>query len=521
MVAGTWTVDDRSMTAPAPGLVSVAGDAGGQRAMPLRLLAVLIGAAVLVGLIAGQLAAAGQPLAVLGLAVVALPIVLWKRPDFGPVLLMVAATTIEQSPYKVGTRDGAATAHVPLFHGLGVPINPADLTIFFLVLVWVLKNSVDAPARWPRSVVTTAVTCLMGAVAYGLVLGVAHHGQIKTGFTEVRPYFYLSMTFLLTSVLLGTRTALRSMLWALVIGTGCKAVQGLLIFASARSMRPRPEAVLGHEEAFFFGLFIFITIGLWLYELRGPLRTTATAFLPLVMLADLVNTRRTAWLILGAGISVLLLAGLVGMPARRRFIGTLLAGMSVVIAVYLPAFWNHTGSLAQPARAVRAITSPSQRDASSDLYRDQENANLKLNIRQSRPLGKGFGVPIDYALPIADIKSIDPLITHVPHNGVLYIVMRMGFLGGVVFWSLLGVGIIGGCRLSRCADREVALVGTLVMCTLVVYALAGYNDQGFFFYRIAVVVGGMLGMGEVAKRVFDAEGSPAARPAISEMPALV
>ena len=59
------------------------------------------------------------------------------------------------------------------------------------------------------------------------------------------------------------------------------------------------------------------------------------------------------------------------------------------------------------------------RDESSDVYRVEENENLKLNIRQGGVLGKGFGLPIDYALGITDISSIDPLIRFVPHNGVL------------------------------------------------------------------------------------------------------
>ena len=73
--------------------------------------------------------------------------------------------------------------------------------------------------------------------------------------------------------------------------------------------------------------------------------------------------------------------------------------------------------LAQPARALRSTVSPDPRDESSDLYRVQENANLKLNIQQSGPLGKGFGVPINYALPIADVSNFDPMIKYIPHNG--------------------------------------------------------------------------------------------------------
>jgi hypothetical protein len=182
--------------------------------------------------------------------------------------------------------------------------------------------------------------------------------------------------------------------------------------------------------------------------------------------------------------------------------------MAVVLAVYLPAYWNKTGGLAQPARAIHSAVSPDPRDAASNLYRIQEDANLKLNIHEGGLLGKGFGVPIDYALPIVDISATDPLIAYIPHNGVLYIPMRMGVAGAIAFWSLLAAGLITACRLARSRDRELAVVGALLACGLVAYALQGYNDQGFFFYRIAFVMGTLFGVAHAATRM-DRAGHPA------------
>ena len=70
----------------------------------------------------------------------------------------------------------------------------------------------------------------------------------------------------------------------------------------------------------------------------------------------------------------------------------------MIAAFYFPAYWNNTGALAGPARAVKSAVSPNARDESSDVYRIQENQNLRLNIREGGVLGKGFGLPIDYVL---------------------------------------------------------------------------------------------------------------------------
>ncbi len=459
-------------------------------------------AAVAAGLAAGALVAGGHATSVAGLALVVLPVVLWVRPASGPVVLLLAALTIEQDPYMVGTRNGAFTDHIPLFHGQGgAHINPADLLLLGIAVIWLLRRDPEAAAeaRARRSPIATAMLLLLGAVVLGLAVGISHHGNLRIALLEVRPYVYLAVTFFLASALI-TRSAIRAILWAFVLGSGFKAAQGLLIFISVRNMDPRPEAVLGHEEALFFALFVLLTLALWLFEIRGALRTTATWLLPVVLAADLGNSRRTAWLTLGAGLIVLLVVGYACLPERRRFLGRLLMAMTVVLAVYLPAFWNKTGGLAQPARAIHSAVAPDPRDAASDLYRIQEDANLKLNIHEGGLLGKGFGVPIDYALPIVDISAIDPLITYIPHNGVLYILMRMGVAGAIAFWSLLAAGLITACRLARSRDRELAVVGALLACALVAYALEGYIDQGFFFYRIAFVMGTLLGVAHAATR---------------------
>jgi len=487
--------------------------------------ALLAGGAVLLGLVAGALGAKGFATGVFVVGAVALVVALWRRPELSPVVLLVAALTIEQFPFTTG-QPGAMnpgvtpsdyTDRLPLFHGLGgVHVSPADLLVLTLLVIWLLKRGTSQTVAVIRSPLTYAVGALLFAVAVGVVVGQAHHGALRTAFTEVRPYFYLAVAYLVATVFATRLEILRLAMWALVLGSGFKATQALYSFMHVRNQIPRPDFIVGHEEALFFALFITLTLSLWLFQVPGRLRTTATMLLPLVLLADLVNSRRAAWLILGGALIALTAVTMVAVPARRHFMVRTLAVLTVIAAVYFPAYWNHTGALAGPARAVKSAVSPNARDESSDVYRIQENQNLKLNIREGGVLGKGFGLPINYALPIQDISTIDPLILFVPHNGVLYIFMRMGLLGAIAFWSLIGIAIITGCRLVRSRNREVALFGALLACALVGYALEGYNDQGFFMYRIAFVIGTLLGLGEAARRL-DAGGAEPA-PAVAARP---
>ena len=476
-----------------------------------RVGLLLAGASVLLGVLAGALGPAGVAASAFAVIAVALVVAIWRRPELSPIVLLIGALTIEQFPFTTG-QPGAInqapptpsdfTDRLPLFHGVsGVHISPADLLVLMLVIFWLLKRRTSQTVAVSRSPLTYAVGALLLAVALGVVVGQAHHGALRTAFTEVRPYFYLAAAYLVATVFATRLEILRLAMWALVLGSGFKATQALYSFMHVRNQVPRPDFIVGHEEALFFALFITLTLALWLFEIPGRLRTTATFLLPLVFLADLVNSRRAAWLILGGALIALTVMTMAAIPARRHYMTRILAVLTVIAAVYFPAYWNHTGALAGPARAVKSAVSPNARDESSDVYRIQENQNLRLNIREGGVLGKGFGLPINYALEIQDISTIDPLIKFIPHNGVLYIFMRMGLIGAIAFWSLLGIGIITGCRLVRSRNREVALFGALLACALVGYALEGYNDQGFFMYRIAFVIGTLLGLGEAARRL--------------------
>lgn len=502
-------------------MTSISATTGPPSAVPggtLRLLMfslTLAAGGLLFGLLAGDMAAGGHPVQMFALAVVLLPVALWKRPSLGPVVIIAAAVLIEQvgqavqpvSPSEPGvgsvvlTPPIPITSSIPLFQGIGsLHLQPADLLLLMVSLVYLLRTG-PATRNWPRSHVSRAVGAMLGAVLLGLFVGLAHHGSLRVALMETRPYVYLSATYALTAALVRTRSALRAVLWAFVVAAGLKAAQGVYVFLQVRNWHPRPEAVLGHEDAYTFGLFIFLVAALWLFEVPGRLRTTATWLLPLVVAANLFNNRRAAWLLLGGGLLALAVIAYHNLPSRRHKLKRAGVVLLVFSAAYLPAYWNKTGTLAQPARAIRSQISPDPRDASSDLYRIQENANLKLNIHEGGLLGKGFGVPIDYALPIVDLSKVDPNIKYVPHNGVLYLLMRMGIVGATAIWALLGIGIVAGCRVARSVDREFAVVGALLASALIAYALEGATDQGFFFYRIAFITGTLLGLAEAARRI--------------------
>lgn len=463
-----------------------------------RLLPLVLLGATVSGSLAGLLATSQTPALAALLPLVLVPVLVWRSPSGALLALLAGAVTIEQFAYTVGSGSGAATSRLPFFRTVtaGSGVTPMELLLALVIVVWAMKTVQRGEALIHRSPIGTALAAYCVLLIAFTALGVARHGTLRPAMWEIKPFLYVAVFYVLASSLLADRRSVRRALWVFVIGSGLKAVYGLLIFLTVRHMVPRPDAVLGHEESFFFGLFVIATLGMWTFGVGGRLRATATTLLPLVLMADMVNSRRTAWAILFAGVLLMTIISYVRFPARRGPLLRCMSACAVGLVVYLPLYWSRTGATAQPARAVRSVVAPSSsdaRDSSSDRYRMAEDANLIVNIRAHRGTGSGFGVPIDYEIAITDLTGVASMLAYVPHDGVYWIWMRMGILGEGVFLLVIAHGVIAGCRLSRTANPEVALFGALVVCALLAYVIMGEKDLGFWWLRLAACIGVLLG----------------------------
>jgi O-antigen ligase len=476
----------------------VPGAARSKEPTPTFVFGLLAGG-IVVGGLAGYLASTGHFTRVLALGAVLLPLALWKRPYIGPAVVLGTAILVEQNAQ---TPRIPITGSIPVFSSVGPGhLQGGDLLLLMVLFIYLAKGRPWGTRLVPRTHVSLAIRAVLACVVFAVIVGQAHHGDLRTALMQARPWAYLAATYFLTSACVTDRRAIRAALWALVGTVGFKALQGVYMWIGYRHAQPKPEAFIGHEASYFFVIFVILVAALWLFDQKGKLRTWATRLLPLVIFAIVVNNRRAAWEMLGAALLCFGVISYRAMPIRRNLLGKSVVALVLCSAVYFPVMWNSTGSLASPARAIKSQVSPSYRDASSDTYRVQENANLQVNIKHSAPLGRGYGVKIDYALPILDISSLDSVIAYVPHNQVLDVLLTMGFLGGVAVWCLIGAGIISGARLAMAGDREVAVLGLLVACALVAYALIGAVDVGFFWYRVAFITGTLLGLAEAGRRI--------------------
>jgi O-antigen ligase len=171
--------------------------------------------------------------------------------------------------------------------------------------------------------------------------------------------------------------------------------------------------------------------------------------------------------------------------------------------------------MGQPARAVLSQLAPSSRDQQSNQYRTVENVNLGVAIRQTMPFGSGFGHPIPQQVPNVDVSNVDSFITYLPHNGVLYVWLRLGLAGIVCFWLLIGIAIMTAIQTFRRRRSELAmLVSITLVLALVAYVMQGFFDMGLYWFRIAIAVALLMGALEAVRR-FDQDSAPTSDPVLT------
>jgi hypothetical protein len=470
--------------------------------------------ALLAGILAGEFALSGHVFAVGALVALVIPFVCWRHPAAGVLLLVAGTLLIEEYPSIHGAKT--ITESIPLFKSLsvgvgltGIAVNPAEIVIVTVAATWVMKAVVEGNLALPRSHLAAGVGLLMVAVIAGETYGLATGSNLTASLWEVRPWFYLACAYVLAAQLIRTRQLVWAILWTLVIVSGIKGLQGTIRWLlTLRVLNPPAEQILGHEESVFLGLFMLLTAALWLLRIKGRLRQVATALLPVVVFANLANNRRTTYVILGAGVAILIAVAWARAPQQRWITGGVAVALLAAMALYLPVFWNRTGILAEPASAIRSSVDPNQRDAASNLYRVIENANLGIDIHEATPLGTGFGKRIGTPIRMVDISKIDSFIVYEPHNTILYIWLRLGFPGAIAFWWMIGAAIVAACGLARVRDPQLPLVGIVALLAISSYLIEGWYDQGLVSMRVAIFIGAVLGTMEAARRLVPTRPAP-------------
>jgi hypothetical protein len=264
-------------------------------------------------------------------------------------------------------------------------------------------------------------------------------------------------------------------------------------------MGTQQEVWFSHEDVVIWGLLIMLVFVQHAFgaprwqRLIGPFMLAITGF------TMLVSERRSGYI--AVMVAFLAFAVLTFVVKRKAFF-ILAVPVILATAVYLPAFWNNTGTFGQPARAIRSLKDPDPRDANSNLSRDLEAINVRATIAAEPLLGVGFGKPFLQVVAIPDI-SFFPFWNYEAHHNILWVWMKVGAGGFIVFFVVMGGGLARAASLARSLrEPDARVFAALTVCGVVMALVFSYVDLGLTSSRVPVVLGTLLGTVSVLDRIY-------------------
>jgi hypothetical protein len=441
----------------------------------------------------------------IGLALlIAIPLLaawFWRAPVRGVYVLTAGAAMIEVFPLNF---PDSFTDRVPLFLNLnnsagltGLSITPAEILMLTVALVAVARASSERKLHWPGgrlvAVYFIYVLVVFGAEFHGLLAG----GDFKTSLWEIRPQIYGFILFFMATTLIEDRSQLQRLAIVFLLAVSVKGVLGdFRYFVTLQGNVGLALTVLAHEDSYFLAMFVTAGLAalLWLKDRRVVIPMGAMSIVALV--AMLANSRRAGIYALAGAVGVILLLAFRFEPALRKRIAWVSVALLIAGVGFVVYAWDKQyGVQAQLVRPIRSLVDPTARDFSSDLYRTAENANLRFTFRSSPVIGVGFGSPFYIVYPMADISKIYPLWNVIPHNSLLWVGMRMGTIGFVAFWGLIGFAMLEGFHiLGRRRDPLVRAVAAFAIAAIVAEIAVGYADLQLESYRNLIFLGVVIGI---------------------------
>ncbi|MEP6298239.1 MAG: O-antigen ligase family protein, partial [Ilumatobacter sp.] len=239
-------------------------------------------------------------------------------------------------------------------------------------------------------------------------------------------------------------------------------------------------------------LFILTLCLIFLPKCSSRFRWTALTFCIPAIIVFALSQRRSAFNAFAIAM-VLFLAVL--FIERRRAFWWLAPTLTVFGVGYVLAFWSVTGPLGFGAQAVKSFIAPEQLDAvdrSSDLYREIEATNIWFTIRAEPELGVGFGNRFYQPWALPDLGPGFEFRDFLPHNSLLWIWLKTGYVGFVLMLFVLARTIQLGTRsIARVKDGDerailVACLSYIVMYTVFTYVDIGWDARSVVFLSMAM-----------------------------------
>lgn len=359
-----------------------------------------------------------------------------------------------------------------------------------LIIYWTLKLRVF---EWDRLVRSRVMAMLLVFVVWALVatvIGLANGNDPSTALRDILSFSPLVFTPLMYERFVRIDSqAERRMFWMAV---GIAFVTLLYNISRVRSTAINAAGVTnvarGNSDETLSCLVMLVSAS-FLCSARS-VRTAIVSglFFILGVVGLMVTFRRTLYL--AVIISLLLIFFLVGRAERRRGVGRLLAvGVTMLGVLGWVVSHNRVIKMLLVNYGLRFTSSSHFRNDISLLDRVAEWRDAVQTSLRSPVFGHGFGAQFrHFVLELGYDRQ-----QGFTHNSYLYYVLKTGFLGAILFYSVFFLFIYKGFQLARRTDLSLyqKIIVRAGLAYLVLLALGAYTDT-YLEHRPALVWTGLI-----------------------------
>lgn len=386
----------------------------------------------------------------------------------------------------------------------GAIASPLELLLILVFCVWLGQGLARRKFEYRGGTLGWPIAMFVGALFMGLLRGMATGGNFNIALWESRYFFYIIMCYMVAANTVRTRRQLLLLIGIATVATFLFSVEGAwrrIALIDTGKLGVVPEFAYSHEDVIFLGTLLLVVLAQWVYGAPNWMKFTGLFLMvPIAGFTLLATERRAGYIAIMVGF---ITYALVFMVTHRKAFFTFVVPVFIAGMIYLPVFWNNTSMVGQPARAVRSLTSPDPRDASSNLYRDLELINVRATIRANGLLGVGFGNQFYFVVALPDL-SWWPFWHYEPHHNILWVWLKMGAIGFIIFFALMGSAIARCAHAVRTlAQPERRVFAMLTLSGIVMTLVFCYVDLGLVSGRVTVFLGTTLGTLSVLHQIKD------------------
>jgi len=451
----------------------------------------------------------GNILAALGfVTAVSILLITFYRVDWGFFLFISMVLLFDQFhipeadpiTYKIDYfKNLKEIPYVPHFSA-GV-MNPVEFQLVLMLLAWFIAISVRKRTRvqhipvWGLAVIF--FISLIGALMHGLSTG----GTFLPSLWELRALFYFGFLYFFVPQIIQTKEQLETLFWIFITFITIKAIQGAARFVFYGFSFRGLETLTNHEDPVFITLLIFFLLSMILLDCKSKQRTALFILFTPLVLGFFAGQRRAAY----AGLFISLIAFVILLTGKERMV-LLKAFFPFFIfgVIYCAAFWNSDSKLASPVKLVKSgFTTSKKEDGErylSNLYRKFERYDLAVTFRTSPVTGLGFGKKYQLPIPLPAIPF--PLRDYIPHDEILWILIKTGAVGFFIFWLFFDSLIIHGSALSKKThDPYLRSICIVIVIAIINQMVVSYYDLQLTYYRNMIVLGTLCGLLPAIKNI--------------------